>query len=125
MVSLASNRQKIYYAEYTGMTDIVDSQGYKTGEKEKHYTAPQPFLIYVAPSRGDTVNMPFGLYHEYTNVMSTCDLTCPIQEDSILWIGIDPFDEQGNVVRDHNYTVTRRAQGLNTILFAIKRTEGS
>lgn len=124
MVSLASNRQTVWYADYKGMVDVVDDDGNKTGEKTIEYTDPQPFLIYVAPSRGDTVNMPFGLSTDYSNIMSTCDTTCPIGEHSVLWIGISPFSE-GSSVADipHNYTVERVAIGLNTILYAVKRVD--
>lgn len=126
MVSLAQNRQKIWYAEFSGYTDALDDNGYKTGEKIKSYTEPQSFLIYVAPSRGDTVNMPFGLSRDYTNVMSTCDLSCPITEDSVLWIGISPYSSDESVADvPHNYTVERVAKGLNTILYAVKRVEVS
>lgn len=122
MVSLAENRQTVYYAELLGYTDVLDDDGYKTGEKEKSYSEPQPFLIYVSPSRGDAAWMPFGISHEYTNVMSTCDRDCPITETSVLWIGKSPRDGEGNVT-DFNYTVERRAEGLNSILYAIKRVD--
>ena len=125
MVSLAQNRQTIYYGELDGWEDILDSDGYKTGEKRKTYTTPEPFLIYVAPNKGDATWNPFGIDDNYTNVMSTCDKTCPITEDSVLWIGVNPFDDDGNVTAEHNYTVTRRAEGLNTILFAIKKVDVS
>jgi hypothetical protein len=127
MVSLPSNRQKIYYGELTGYTDIVDSDGYKTGEKEKVYSTPLPFLIYVSPAKGENSWNPYGIGDEYSNVMSTNDRTCPIQEDSVLWVGIDPeIDETtGKATVEHNYIVTRRAEGLNSILFAIKRVDVS
>lgn len=122
MVSLAANRQKIWYAELTGSTDKVDANGYKTGEKVKTYSTPQEFLIYVAPSRGNSTYMPFGIGWEYTNVMSTCDTSCPIRETSVLWVGISPFNEDGTRNdAEHNYTVERVAKGLNSILYAIKR----
>lgn len=127
MVSLQSNRQKIYYGELTGYTDIVDSDGYKTGEKEKVYSTPLPFLIYVSPAKGENSWNPYGIGDEYSNVMSTNDRTCPIQEDSVLWVGIDPeIDETtGKATVEHNYIVRRRAEGLNSILFAIKRVDVS
>ena len=123
MVSLAQNRQKIYYGELTGWTEVIDSQGFETGEKKKSYSTPQPFLIYVSPAKGENSWNPYGIGDEYSNVMSTSDRRCPITEDSVLWIGINPFDENGNVVKDHNYRVTRKAVGLNSILYAIKRIE--
>lgn len=126
MQSLASNRQKIWYADYDGMVDVVDENGYKTGEKTIKYTDPQPFLIYVAPSRGNLGWYPFGIGEDYTNVMSTCDTDCPINENSVLWIGISPFSSDPNVADiPHNYTVQRVAVGLNSILYAVKRVDVS
>lgn len=148
MVSLAENRQTVYYSELISVTDEVDEDGYKTGEKQKVYSEPKPFLIYVSPARGDATWMPFGISHTYTNVMSTCDKDCPIEETSVLWIGIKPEPEsnaasnggavlvspKGTMIRvpgtgenveytPHNYTVERKAVGLNSILYAIKRVD--
>lgn len=124
MVSLYENRQTIYYGELTGWEDLYDDEGYKTGEKKKTYSTPQPFLIYVSPSKGTNAWNPYGIGDDYSNVMSTCDRACPIKEDSVLWVGIDPFDPQtGAVVREHNYIVTRMAIGLNSIVYAIKKVD--
>ena len=82
MVSLQSNRQKIYYGELTGWQDEYDSEGYKTGEKKKTYSTPAPFLIYVSPAKGTNAWNPYGIGDEYSNVMSTFDRACPINEDS-------------------------------------------
>ena len=127
MVSLQSNRQKIYYGELEGYTDLVDENGYKTGEKVNVYSTPSPFLIYVSPAKGENSWNPYGIGDEYSNVMSTNDRTCPIQEDSVLWVGIDPqIDEiTGKATVEHNYIVTRKAPGLNSILYAIKRVDVS
>ncbi len=113
MQSLASNTQQIEYALYLGMTDIL-VDGKKTGEKQKSYSEPQPFRIYVSPNKGEAAVEPFGQTEDYTNLMSTCDMTCPIAEDTILWIGIPSTQK-------HNYRVTKVAKGLNTILYAIKK----
>ena len=125
MVSLQSNRQKIYYGELTGWQDEYDSEGYKTGEKKKTYSTPAPFLIYVSPAKGTNAWNPYGIGDEYSNVMSTFDRACPINEDSVLWIGVNPFDKDGNVIHEHNYIVTRKADGLNSILYAIKKVDVS
>lgn len=126
MQSLAENRQTVWYADYKGMVDVLDEDNNKTGEKTIEYTDPKPFLIYVAPSRGNLGWYPFGIGENYTNVMSTCDTTCPIGEHSVLWIGISPFSN-GSSVADvpHNYTVERVAIGLNSILYAVKRVDVS
>ena len=113
MQSLQSNTQLIEYALYTGMQDaLVD--GKKTGEKTKAYSTPKTFRIYVSPNKGEAAVEPFGQAEDYTNVMSTCDMSCPIAEDTILWIGIPSTAK-------HNYRVTKVARGLNSILYAIKK----
>lgn len=124
MQSLAQNRQKIYYATLESITDRYDSDGYLTGEKDKTYTSPQEFLIYVSPARGSLGWYPFGIGENYTNVMSTCDRDCPINEESVLWIGIDPqINESGKATIEHNYIVERVAIGLNSILYAIRKVD--
>ena len=58
--------------------------------------------------------------------MSTCDTDCPINENSVLWIGISPFSSDPNVADiPHNYTVQRVAVGLNSILYAVKKVDVS
>lgn len=113
MQSLASNTQKIEYALYTGMEDIL-IDGKKTGEKQKGYSEPQTMRIYVSPNKGEAAVEPFGQQEDYTNVMSTCDMSCPITENTILWIGIPSTQK-------HNYRVTKVARGLSSILYAIKK----
>ena len=115
MQNLMSNQQRIEYALYTGMTDIY-SDGKKTGEKQKTYSAPVETWIYVSPAKGEAIVEPFGTNDEYTNVMSTFDTNCPIKEDTRLWIGITSQNST-----PHNYMVTKVARGLNSILYAIKK----
>lgn len=119
MQNFSANQQKIEYALYTGMEDIK-SDGKMTGEKRKAYTTPASLWIYVSPAKGEAIVEPFGLNDEYTNLMSTSDLNCPIKEDTILWIGISSANST-----PHNYRVTKVARGLNSILYAIKKVSVS
>ena len=58
--------------------------------------------------------------------MSTNDRRCPIEEDSVLWVGIElEYNAQGSCITEHNYTVTRKAVGLNSLLYAIKKVDVS
>lgn len=119
MQNLAINQQTIEYALYTGMEDVA-VDGKKTGEKRKTYSAPKKYRIYVSPAKGEAAIDPFGINEDYNNLMSTCDVNCPIKEDTILWIGISSANNT-----PHNYRVTRVARGLNTILYAIKKVSVS
>ena len=115
MQSLASNMQTIEYALYLGVQEML-VDGKRSGDKDVAYTDPVQFRIYVSPNNGEAVDEPFGINDEYTNVMSTCDMTCPIAEDSILWIGKSSANGE-----KHNYVVKAVSRGLNTIKYAIKK----
>ena len=113
MRELERNKQRIYYALYTGKVDAVDANGYKTGEKTKSYSDPVPFRINVSPARGNANREVFGIDYAYSKTMTTADLNCPIQEDTILWIGETPDNP-------YNYYVVRKAASLHDIVYAIR-----
>ena len=118
MQSLMSNQRTIYYALYLGMSDIT-RDGYKTGEKKKNYADPVAFPCNVSPARSPADAEPFGINTDYDRTIVTCDLTCPITEDTILWLGTSSVSEP------YNYKVVRRAESLNGLLFAIKEVSKS
>lgn len=113
MRELEINKQLIHYALFKGYTDAVDSDGYKTGEKTKSYSDPVALRINVSPARGNADREVIGIDCQYSRTLTTADLNCPIQEDSILWIGV-PTTEP------HNYVVARKAESLNDIVYAIR-----
>ena len=122
MRSLARNKQKIYYALYKGKTEIVDDYGNKTGEYDVSYDTPVEFDINVSAARGTADVDPFGINANYTKVMVTNDLSCPIDEYTALWIGITPTVMEGEVevAVPHNYVCVKRAPSINSISFAIR-----
>ena len=116
MRELERNKQRIYYALYTGKVDAVDANGYKTGEKTKSYSDPVSFRINVSPARGNADREIFGIELSYTRTMTTDKLDCPIDVDTILWVGRDTSEP-------HNYIVVRKAQSLNDIVYAIREVK--
>lgn len=116
MQNLRENQQLIYYAQYVSSAETTDD-GKLTGERTKTYTTPKPYWIYVSPSKGETLSGPFGRNADYTNIMSTSDLDCPIDENTVLWIRKDPNSGA------HNYRVTLKAIGLNSIRYAITKVD--
>lgn len=126
MQSLRSNRKLIYYSLYLGNTEILDSNGRKTGEKRKTYSKPQSIRIFVSPAKGTAEVEQFGINDEYTNIMSTFDTNCPIKEDSILWIDQYPFaDQNEEELVPYTHTVHRVAPWNNSISYAIKKVSVS
>lgn len=124
MQSLSANKRKLYYALFVSSTDKVDSQGYKTGGKEKTYTEPVELWANVSAARGTAETEQFGINDNYDRTITTTDLTLPIQEDTILWIGIEPLDGQSHPV-PHNYKVVRVARSVNSITYAIRKVSVS
>ena len=123
MQTMRQNKQYFHYALYLGMTDyLVD--GLKTGEKVKSYSAPVQMKANISAAKGSAETEQFGINDNYDRVIVTSDMTCPIQEDSILWIGVYPFDRNMQTV-PHNYKVYRVARSLNNISIAIKKVSVS
>ena len=120
MQSLEQNKQTLYYATFSGYTDATDTSGNKTGGKVKTYSDAVQFRANVSAARGTAEVEQFGVNDNYDRTVTTSDLSLPITETSILWIGINPTDSGGNAV-PHNYTVVRVARSLNSVTYAIKK----
>lgn len=124
MRTLRRNKQKIYYALYSAKTDAIDAQGFFTGESVKTYGDPVALKINVSPAEKNLTIEPFGTATDYSHTMVTCDMDCPIDEETILWIGKEPYtDDNPPVLTAHNYRVVRVAKSLNNIMYAIREAE--
>ena len=119
MRELERNKQLIYYALLNSTTEATDLAGYKTGELVKSYSAPAPYRINVSPARNNAERDAFGIDCAYSKTMSTADMDCPIKEDTLLWVGIQPSTSTVSAI-PHNYYVVRKAESLNDIVYAIR-----
>ena len=61
----------------------------------------------------------FGNSALFDRVIVTCDLTCPIDENSVLWVDREPGD--GSV--KHDYVVKKVARSIHSIAIAISKVE--
>lgn len=123
MRNLKKNQQKLYYSMYVGRVPVLDSEGYETGDYETGYTAPISFSANISAGRGDAQNEVFGKELDFSRTISTTDMTCPINEHSLIWIETEPvLKPDGTADPDSaDYTVaTRPAKSLNSIMIAIK-----
>lgn len=123
MRSLKRNEQPFWYAQYNEKTPIFDSEGYETGDYETGYSAPVFFSANISAGRGDAQNEVFGKELDFTRTISTTDMTCPINEHSLIWIETEPvLKPDGTADPDSaDYTVaTKPARSLNSIMIAIK-----
>lgn len=117
MLSLARNASTVVYKMYVGQTEIMDEWGNSTGSFTPLYSEPRIARMSISPNKGKAESEMFGSIDEYDRTMTTSDITCEINEDSILWL--DCLDTS----RPHNYIVVRRSPWKNSISYAIKRVD--
>ena len=113
MRSLNRNKRKIYYALRTGDMANVDEYGNETGESTPTYGERRALMCNVSAATGQDAVQAFGSFTGYSRTMCVADNGCPIEEDSILWFGID-------LDQPHNYIVVRKADSKNGVLYALQ-----
>ena len=109
MLCMEINKTPIVYKLYTGKTEAVDDDGMYTGEQVPTYADPVTIRASVSAARGMADLELFGVDVVYSNTIIVDDMTCPIDENSLIEIGGDP------------YAVVRVAKSLNHITYAVQK----
>ena len=117
MRSVQRNKQTIWYALRLNSTEVVDEYGNATGEFVEQYSIPMKLKINIGVRKGQINLERFGLNDDYTRVLATTDMDCPIAVDTILWVGIEP-------TLPHNYVVKKIMPAINQLLIAIQEVNG-
>lgn len=115
------NKRVLWYALNNGTVAVTDEYGLKTGEYAVQYSEPVKVRMNIAPATGRSSLMAFGLQTPYSHLAITEDINCPMKEDSVVWYGIDPYDNGASVPA--NYRVIGVAKGLDTIMYALKAVD--
>ncbi len=119
MKCLERNEQKFYYCLY-GAAESKDEYG----NDVKGYGEAVAFEANISPATGTTQVEQFGTEVEYDKVIVTSDTSCPIDEQSALFIDKEPsFSSDGKPLND--YIVKRVAKSLNSISYAVSRVNVS
>ena len=120
MIAMDINKTAFWYCLYTGSQMLTDSDGYKTGEKKLVYSEPVKMEANISAAKGNSEAEMFGTNLEYSRVIVTCDMDCPIDENSVLFVDKAPsFDDAGSPQFD--YVVKRVARSLNVVSIAIDK----
>ena len=90
MNTLARNRKTLYYALLKSKTEQTDDYGNKTGQYDLTYNAPVQYAANIRWDSGAVELDGFGLNASGTRRMVVCDPNCPIDIDTVLWIGKTP-----------------------------------
>lgn len=113
MRSLNRNKRPIYYALHVDDVPIIDEYGNETSETAPVYGDPIELKCNVSAAVGADAVEAFGSFTNYNRTMCVSDPSCPIDENTIVWFGADPYEQ-------HNYIVTRKADSKNGILYALR-----
>lgn len=114
------NQRRIYYANFEGLTPVLDENGYDTGEKIASYPHPVELHANVSPATGDAGVEYFGNELQYDRVVIIDDPNTPITEQSVMVIdrGLE-YDQLLNVKFD--YVVKRIARHLQFAVIAVSK----
>ena len=107
------DKRTIYYALYTGVTEVKDSDGNYTGEQIDSYAAPIEARMNISGGRGQAEIELFGIDNPFTRAAVTDDLETPFNTDTVFWFETDPVTEE------HNYRCTGVARTINQVVIAL------
>ena len=80
-------------------------------------------LANISPASGAAQVEQFGQFVSYDKVIVTDDMSCPISEDTVLFVDKEP--EYGGEKPLYDYVVKRVAKSLNSISIAISKVNVS
>lgn len=156
---LSRNKKELWYANRVSESYVVDDNGLKTGEKSETYETPVKMKASMSissgannlGSQGMVALDPWGLTTSYTHNAVTEDMNCPLNEEALVWYGIEPTrivpetmtrtvteivdgEEVTSVVTEtvekevsvpHNFKVVRKATSLNHLIYYLREVDVS
>lgn len=124
------NKQRFFYALYTGREELEDEYGNKSGEYKLLYSNPVEYFANISAARGETQSNQFGENIVYDKSIILDKGAVDLDEYSILWIDSEPeldangalvLNEDGTVKTPHDYIVKKVAMSLHSVLLAISK----
>ena len=122
MRCLKRNKQAFYYALYQSNEPTYDDYGNETGEPKASYAEPVLMYANISPATGQSNVEQFGNLDSYDKVIVTDDLSCPINEHTVLFVDKEPEHNLDDELM-YDYIVKRVAKSLNSISIAIRKVE--
>lgn len=121
MKCLKRNKRPFYYALFKDNEAIKDAEGNETGEKRMVYYEPvsaEGSISFDSEAHAER----FGTSLQYDGVIALDDTSCPIDENTVLFINVQPErNEEGEILYD--FIVSKVVPSLNSFLVAIKSVE--
>lgn len=123
MKILERNKSLFWYLLYKGTEVITDEYGNETGETTVLYENAIPMKANISAATGNAQVEQFGSFTGYDKVIVTDDTSCPIDENTVLFL--DKAPEYDGSTPLYDYIVKRVAKSLNSISYAVSKVSVS
>ena len=117
---LGRNKQTVYYCNFVSAT-MSGSEGIYTGSRNKTYGDIKTVKAYVKTATGNSTTEPFGSITSKTRTVYYENDAADINDNSLLWVGINPTIVNNKPTVPHNYVVSGVAVGLNQTRVSITK----
>lgn len=124
MKVMERNKRTFWYCLYDRKEPIIDEDGNETGEEQIVYKPAQSLRANISAASGSSQVEQFGNLAGYDKVIVLDNTSCPIDENTVLFIDKEPeYGEDGNPLYD--YRVKRVAKSLNSVSIAATKVSVS
>ena len=124
MKLMERNKVPFWYCLFDRKEPILDEDGNDTGDQKVFYAEVVPIRANVSSATGTAQIEQFGNLDHYDKVIVTEDMSCPIDETTVLFVDKEPeYDAEGQPLYD--YIVRRVARSLNVVAYAIRKVSVS
>lgn len=113
MRSMQRSWRDLHYATLLGTEPIKDEYGNDTLEVKNTYGSPTLLRANVSANAGQEAVSVFGALTGYSRTVSYSGDSCPLDEGSLVWFGVDASGP-------HNYIVVKVADSKNGYLIALR-----
>ncbi len=130
MRCLEKNKTTFYYSNFIRTEQIVDEDGFKTGEQEEIFDNPKKARANISPADGSRTYDRFGTLEDYDKVIALSKDDYDIKATTILWIDTVPElrtdgslkkDLNGDIITPNDYIVKGIRTSLNNVLVAVSK----
>ena len=125
MKIMERNKRTLWYLLYDRKAPAVDAEGNETGEEIIVYKPAVALRANVSPASGASQVEQFGNLAGYDKVIVTDDMSCPIDENTVLFVDKEPEYREADGKPLYDYIVKRVAKSLNTIAYAVTKVSVS
>lgn len=122
MRSLKKNQSTYIACRYKKTEDVVDLQGYKTGEKVVRYYPPMTFKANISGAKGNVFVEVFGTDINYDKTISMSKSyfkQLKFDDNTVFFIEKKPAFKDATPLYD--YRVLKIAETINEVVIAIKK----